>query len=104
MLKTKEIKLLTLALDGAATDFEAASAAAKLIKLLRKRKATVTEFSSIAHENSAEIALYTVLDFGKYRGYPLADVPENYLKWILRNCDLSHNLRKDVEKVLYARN
>lgn len=29
----------------------------------------------------------TRMPFGKYRGKPLEDVPRNYLKWLLANCE-----------------
>lgn len=37
------------------------------------------------------------LNFGKYKGYAIADLPEDYVRWLLRQEDLDLYLRKALE-------
>ena len=96
-----EIKLLTLALDKGAYAAEAESAAVMLIRKLRARNATVDEFKDqqypAAISSSAETYGYVRMPFGKYKGLPLADIPTDYLVWVLENCDnVTFNLRTAI--------
>jgi hypothetical protein len=44
------------------------------------------------------------LRFGKYKGWPLADVPTGYLRWMLREVErLDYYTRRAAEEVLRAR-
>jgi hypothetical protein len=44
------------------------------------------------------------MDFGKYDGRKVADVPSSYLRWCLRECDcLSEWLRCAIERELRTR-
>jgi hypothetical protein len=43
------------------------------------------------------------MPFGKYKGRALRDVPDNYLGWLLDECDLQPRLRRAVEKELDTR-
>ena len=38
--------------------------------------------------------------FGKYKGENLADIPEDYLVWLLDNCELKQTLRRAVDIAL----
>lgn len=41
------------------------------------------------------------MPFGKYRGKPLADLPDDYLAWVLDTCqDISPTLRRAIESQL----
>lgn len=37
------------------------------------------------------------MPFGKYQGRDVDRLPKSYLKWLLRECDLSPELRRAVE-------
>ena len=100
MLKDKELKLLTLALDSAATDSEATNAASKLIKLLRKRKATVDEF--VDTQPDTALAAYVTMPFGKYKGFQLCEIDSSYLHWAL-TCNIDWELRKNIQLFLYGK-
>lgn len=41
--------------------------------------------------------------FGKHRGKPLPDIPNGYLAWVLRECDLDPWLRAAVQCELQRR-
>ena len=43
------------------------------------------------------------LDFGKYRGTPLAEVPTDYLLWVRKTVNLSWEGREQVERALRGR-
>lgn len=44
------------------------------------------------------------MPFGKYRGEFLTEIPPNYLRWLLRECDsIDSYLRRRVEEELYRR-
>jgi hypothetical protein len=43
------------------------------------------------------------MPFGKYKGRALRDVPDNYLGWLLDECDLKPRLRHAVEQELDTR-
>lgn len=43
------------------------------------------------------------MPFGKHKGVPLASVPSDYLRWMLRSIDLYDDLKSDVERVLVTR-
>lgn len=40
------------------------------------------------------------MPFGKHKGARLEDVPDDYLRWLLRNCDLGPIIRKAIEAEL----
>lgn len=41
------------------------------------------------------------MPFGKHKGTPLEDVPEDYLVWVLDNCErISPTLRRAIQQVL----
>ena len=40
------------------------------------------------------------MPFGKYKGRPLRDIPEDYLAWLLDNCELKPTLRQAVTAAL----
>jgi hypothetical protein len=48
--------------------------------------------------------LSTPMPFGKYKGWPLWDVPGDYLLWVLRECArLRPGLRLDIQAELRSR-
>lgn len=40
----------------------------------------------------------TIMPFGKYKGYKLANVPASYLLWAFENLDLKENLKSYIKK------
>ena len=40
------------------------------------------------------------MPFGKYRNYPIEDVPLDYLRWALEHCDFSSGLRAAIRERL----
>jgi hypothetical protein len=41
------------------------------------------------------------MHFGKYKGYPFTEIPEDYLRWVLRTCcEDRPRLRKQIEEFL----
>lgn len=97
-----ELKLFRLALDKAATEEEAATAAAKLIALMRRRGADsydpderarfrFPEASRVPKRDKTVKAVdwpgSIIMPFGKHRGKPLALIPPDYLWWCLQNFD-----------------
>ena len=49
------------------------------------------------------MATVTAIPFGKHRGRPLAEVPTDYLLWLLRVCKLSTGVRAAVTEELARR-
>lgn len=43
------------------------------------------------------------MPFGKYHGYDIRDLPDDYLCWLAENVDLREPLRSAVEKEMRAR-
>jgi hypothetical protein len=43
------------------------------------------------------------MPFGKYRGEPLAEIPDAYLEWLMFEIDLREPLRSAVHREFYAR-
>lgn len=111
MLTEIETKLLTLALDRAATDGEIQNSTTMLIRKLRDRGASISEFtkSEIDYKefekpkskNSHMDFWGYSLPWGKYKGAPLELVPYSYLKWVLRTWNnLSIDLRNAIKVTL----
>ena len=109
-MTTKRIeKLLRLALDSAASEHEADTAASMLIRHLRASRMTYEDF--IVHLGApapktkrAPVKPDVVMPFGKYKGesigWLLANNP-NYLWWVLDNCDKAPpSLRSAIESIL----
>jgi hypothetical protein len=40
------------------------------------------------------------MPFGKFRGFQVADLPEDYLTWLWETCDLREPLRSAVQEAL----
>jgi len=40
------------------------------------------------------------MPFGKYRGFPIEDIPESYLKWLWSNVQLEEPLRSAIAAAL----
>ena len=45
----------------------------------------------------------TRMPFGKYKGLPLSAVPDDYLAWLIDECDLREPLKSAVEAEVEAR-
>ena len=115
-LTETEKKILLLALDRSAPDGEVTAAAGRLIRLFRKRYGEgyelIGDLESLPEcklliDARARHATWlrrratfgqVTLRFGKHRGKPLADIPADYLIWILRNCPrLNSYTREAIE-------
>jgi uncharacterized protein (DUF3820 family) len=91
----EEIKLLRLALDAGALPEEFANAWAFLLRSLRDREVASYEIEAaisgqpIIIETNPRSYLDeigdTLMYFGKYEGYPLRLIPEDYLRYLLKN-------------------
>ena len=88
-----EKKVLLVAMDRAAATGEVQSASLKLVELLRKRyndgHALIKDFESIQIVNTVRYidnpyATFR-MQFGKYEGEMLKDIPVDYLHWLLEN-------------------
>jgi uncharacterized protein (DUF3820 family) len=42
------------------------------------------------------------MPFGRYAGFRFEEVPLNYLSWMLANCELHHEHRQRIERILQA--
>jgi len=100
-----EQKLLKLSLDSAAHEGEIDNAAVMLVRSWRKRGLAAEQL--IAHMTQATwakrelmAARGRVVDFGKYRGKTVGELPPDYREWALRECNnLSFNLRRAMQLV-----
>jgi hypothetical protein len=103
-LTTTERKLLLLAFDRAAPVGEIASAGACLIKQLRKRFPDgYILLAELDGSHDSEDSKYgsVTMPFGKHKGRHLAQIPADYLYWILDNCvHLDRRLRRAIERHL----
>ena len=46
--------------------------------------------------------IVTVMPFGKYKNRPLDEIPRGYLRWVLKNCQMSDSLHQAVECMVKA--
>ena len=44
-----------------------------------------------------------LMPFGKFAGYPIEEVPRQYLRWLVRQGQLYGQLKDDVERVIAGR-
>jgi hypothetical protein len=101
-----EEKLVRLGLDPAAHQGESDACAVKLFQSLRRRGvnaeriiASFTQSTWAARELSA--ARGYMVDFGKFRGKTVGELPGWYLRWALKTCrDMKYNLRRAMQLVL----
>ena len=103
MLNDTEIKLLRLALDKGAATGEIDNAAVMFVRKLRERGISADDFiNQMSEENNIVQCRRTKMTFGKYEGEMLADIPLDYLIWVLRYCwNIKSNLRSAIEKVVF---
>ena len=120
-LTETEKKILLLAMDRSAPDGEVTAAAGGLIRLFRKRYRDGYELANDLESLPERKPLINAqarhaawprrratfgnvtLRFGKHRGKPLADIPADYLIWVLRNCSrLNPYTREAIEGFLRA--
>jgi hypothetical protein len=97
-LETREVKLLKLALDPGASSSEAEVASVKLIRSLRSRGVQATSMLPVLSASSGLGDV--VIDFGKYRGRPLGQVPFDYLHWALSNVTNRPELVRQIREFL----
>jgi hypothetical protein len=79
----KVVKMLALALDPAAHEGEIESAAIKFVRFCRERQYTLEAFFGKALPSSDRAT--TVFEFGKYKGWPLDEIPTQYIEWAIDN-------------------
>ena len=117
-LTETEKKCLILAFDRSAADGEINADAGRLVRLLRKRYADgyalIGDLESLPdrpridfHARHAawlrrrEIYGNVTLNFGKYRGWSLNEIPADYLIWTLQNLSrLSPSIREAISSFL----
>jgi Putative quorum-sensing-regulated virulence factor len=99
-------KLLCLALDPAARSGEISSTAVKLIESFRRRGVKAEQIivgSELAEKTPLQRAEAVRLNFGKYKGKAIAEVPADYLRWVLENVsNLSPAQRSAIRLILAA--
>ena len=114
-----EKKILLLAMDRSAPDGEVTAAAGRLIRLFRKRYRdgyeligdleSLPERKPLIDARARHAAWLrrratfgqVTLRFGKHCGKPLAQIPADYLIWVLRNCSrLNLYTREAIEGFL----
>lgn len=44
-----------------------------------------------------------IMAWGKYRGRPLSDIPDTYIRWMYEETDLKEHVKEDTEKGSIAR-
>ncbi len=94
-LPPKALKILALALDNAAADGEWRNAAVMFVGILRREGTTLDSFADeppppqYHHRRPFDpppprrTQFYPVrMPFGKHMGEPLADLPDDYLRWL----------------------
>jgi hypothetical protein len=83
IIDPKAIKMLALALDPAAHEGEIESAAIKFVRFCRERRYMLEAFFGKALPNSDRATM--MFEFGKYKGWPLDEIPTQYLEWAIDN-------------------
>ncbi len=104
-------KILRLALDPAAADGEQQAAACLFVAALRKCGATIETDAApqLHHARTAAPAsawspLTERMPFGKYKGARLADIPSDYLEWLISTAaNLRPPLRRAIATELESR-
>jgi uncharacterized protein (DUF3820 family) len=101
-----EEKLIRLGLDPAAHPGEVDVCASKLFGSLRRRGTTADQvIASFGQATQAARQLSAargyVVNFGKYKGRTVGEVPPDYIRWALaKHNNLSFNLRRAMRIVL----
>jgi hypothetical protein len=97
-------KILRLALDTAATDGEAESAACALVRNWRKAGVTAEDIIGVRLPPRLPPK---AMPFGQYRGLSIATIADDdpeYLRWVLSTCTrLRPGLRRAIEAALGCR-
>ena len=102
---TIEQKVLRLALDPAAHKGEADACGIKLVRLLRRRRATAEQIiASYAQSTWTARELMAargyVVQGGKFHGKTVGELPAWYLRWALKNRrDMSFNLKRAMQLI-----
>jgi hypothetical protein len=95
-----EQKILLLAMDPAAPPGELASAANKLVLLLRKRfqdgYALIGDLETLPERDAVNRFGEYVIRFGKHKGKPLKEIPVDYLSYLL-TIDLHDGTRAAIK-------
>src|SRR6266446_9691723 len=101
MFEAREVKILRLALCPSAGQGEIESAAVRLIRSLRRRGATVESIIPVQSSegpNPGEV----VMPIGKYKGWPIREIPEHYLAWFCREVRTHPRLVRIIRRFLTA--
>jgi len=103
-----EQKLIRLGLDKAAHQGEIDNCGAMLMRSLRKRGVRADQIvrsMTVSTWATRELmaARGYVVDFGRFEGRTVGEVPTWYLRWALKTCDdMSFNLRRAMQIILAA--
>jgi hypothetical protein len=101
-----EEKILRLALDPAAFPGEVDSCGIRLIRSLRRRGVTADQLLQPTAQPSwaareLDAARGYCINFGRFRGRSVGEIPGWYLEWALKNCrNMTPNLRRAMQIVL----
>jgi exodeoxyribonuclease X len=63
----------------------------------------LADFMARAEKVSAEPALLAKLRFGRHKGVPLAEVPTDYLEWLVAEAGMDADARFTAERQLASR-
>ena len=58
-----------------------------------------TNYIAIVDDPTQDDTMPT-MPFGKHRDKPLDQIPRGYLRWVLRECELSPSLQEDIQAVV----
>jgi hypothetical protein len=96
-----EEKFIRLMLDRAALGNEINTSAQMLVRSLRERKVTAEMFLNGDYSGPAPFDYGDViLDFGKYEGQKIRDVPPDYLLWVCENVTRKPLLVRQISEFL----
>jgi len=107
----KQLKILSLAVNGAAMEGEWHSAAVAFVRSIRQSGATLEALTKPTRSDqrpptppapAAWSSPPGSMPFGKHKGKSMAKIPSDYLEWLL-TCDLKPALARTVRAEMARR-
>lgn len=97
------MKCLNLALNNSAPEGEWNAAAIRFCAILRSKGMTIESTFGPRPKKSRKPKAKPsppagTMPFGKFKGHPLADLPDWYIDWLLEQDFVTEPLRADIEK------
>jgi Putative quorum-sensing-regulated virulence factor len=102
MIPDKAMKCLNLALNHAALEGEWNAAAIRFVAILRASNIGIESINGNPVKRSTTHSI--VMPFGKFKGSPIADLPDWYLAWCLEQDFIKGPLRSALEQEDEERN